>query len=410
LLADLLACATLMAASAMVIMHAGAQMILSLDPAAFREMLATPALAEPLSAVAGCPLVVVQVPDGSAGQLLAGLEIGATPAVVVVVAPDPGCVPASADSGADVFLTEDAGADERFTASAGGPATAIAQLDASVTAHPIAATALALLLRSSVGRSGLASAGASGQVSAGSGPASAGGSGPASAGGSGPASLIAESATYSALQAGAEFLSWRAAHEPRPPESDGSRVEVDQRPGELRITLARPARRNAIDWRMRDALVSALAIAVADDSLRVILRGDGPDFCAGGDLDEFGSRPDPALAHLIRLTRSPALLMQKLASRTTAYLHGSCLGAGIELPAFARTIYAAPDVRIGLPEIGLGLIPGAGGTASLPQRIGRWRTAFLALTGATIGAEQALRWGLIDAVQDEAVASRPARQ
>jgi enoyl-CoA hydratase/carnithine racemase len=102
--------------------------------------------------------------------------------------------------------------------------------------------------------------------------------------------------------------------------------------------------------------------------------------------------------------------MQKLASRTTAYLHGSCLGAGIELPAFARTIYAAPDVRIGLPEIGLGLIPGAGGTASLPQRIGRWRTAFLALTGATIGAEQALRWGLIDAVQDEAVASRPARQ
>ena len=368
-------------------------MILSLDPAAFREMLAAPALAEPLSAVTGCPLVVVQVPDGSAGRLLAGLDIGATPAVVVVVAPDSGCVPASADCGADVFLTEDASAAKRFTAPAGGLTAAIAQLDASVTAHPIAATALALLLRSSAG---------------GSGPTGAGGSGPASAGGSGPVSLIAESATYSALQAGAEFLSWRAAHEPRSPESGDSRVEVDQRPGELRITLARPARRNAIDWRMRDALVSALAIAAADDSLRVILRGDGPDFCAGGDLDEFGSRPDPALAHLIRLTRSPALLMQKLTSRTTAYLHGSCLGAGIELPAFARTIYAAPDVRIGLPEIGLGLIPGAGGTASLPQRIGRWRTAFLALTGATIGAEEALRWGLIDAVQDEALPSGPA--
>ena len=73
-------------------------------------------------------------------------------------------------------------------------------------------------------------------------------------------------------------------------------------------------------------------------------------------------------------------------------------GAGIELPAFAETVRASPGARIGLPEIRLGLIPGAGGTVSLPRRIGRWRTAFLALTGTAIEAEQALTWGLIDEI------------
>jgi enoyl-CoA hydratase/carnithine racemase len=354
-------------------MHAGAPMSLNLDPAAFRELLAAPAPAELLSAVAGCPLVLIQVPDASAGQRLAGLDVGATPAVVVVVAPDSGCLPANAVRCADVFLTADAAAPDWFTAPPAGLPTAVAQLEESVSRHPVAAASLALLLRSAEGRS----------VAAG---------------------LIAESATYSALQAGAEFLRWRAAHESRPAEASDSRVEVDQGPGELRLTLTRPDRRNAVDWRMRDALARALATAAADDGMRVTLRASGPDFCAGGDLDEFGSRPDPALAHLIRLTRSPALLMHRIASRTTVYLHGSCLGAGIELPAFAGTIRATPDTRIALPEIGLGLIPGAGGTASLPRRIGRWRTAYLALTGATISAEHALRWGLIDVVEDTAAA------
>jgi enoyl-CoA hydratase/carnithine racemase len=101
------------------------------------------------------------------------------------------------------------------------------------------------------------------------------------------------------------------------------------------------------------------------------------------------------------------MLLHTLADRTTAFLHGACLGAGIELPAFARTIYASPDTRIGWPEIGLGLIPGAGGTVSLARRIGRWRTAFLALTGVTISAEQALRWGLIDAIEDEPAVAGP---
>jgi enoyl-CoA hydratase/carnithine racemase len=177
--------------------------------------------------------------------------------------------------------------------------------------------------------------------------------------------------------------------------------------GVFEVTLDRPGRRNAVDWRMRDALAAALAGPLSEPDVRVEVRGEGPDFCAGGDLDEFGSRPDPAVAHLIRLTRSPALLLHRLAARTTVFLHGACLGAGIELPAFAGRVVASPDTRIGLPEIRLGLIPGAGGTASLPARIGRHRATFLALTGQVIGADRALDWGLVDAIESGPVESGP---
>jgi enoyl-CoA hydratase/carnithine racemase len=213
-----------------------------------------------------------------------------------------------------------------------------------------------------------------------------------------PAGLVAESAAYSALQEGAEFRRWRGGRPARASEPGRARLVTERSGGELRITLSRPARRNAVDRHMRDELTRALAIAAADVSLRVVLAAAGPDFCAGGDLDEFGSRPDPALAHLVRLTRSPALLMHRLSARTTAYVHGACLGAGVELPAFAGRVVAAPDARLGLPEIGLGLVPGAGGTVSLPRRIGRWRTAYLALTGQPIPARTALRWGLVDEI------------
>ena len=351
-------------------------MSLNLDPRTFRDLLADPALAETISAAIGCPLVTVEVRDARQGRWLDGLDITAVPAVVLVVAADPACLPAGAENAADVILTEDAAASAPFVDPPAGLDAAMEQLDARLALNPVAGTALALQLRMSAGLSV-------------------------------PAGLIAESATYSALQEGAEFRRWRASRAAREPEPDTGRVIVEKSPGALRITLARPARRNAVDWRMRDALTEALAAAVGAPDIRVLLRGDGPDFCAGGDLDEFGSRPDPALAHLIRLTRSPAMLLHTLADRTTAFVHGACLGAGIELPAFARTICASPDTQVGLPEIGLGLIPGAGGTVSLPRRIGRWRTAFLALTGVTIGAEQALRWGLIDAVEDERTDAGP---
>jgi enoyl-CoA hydratase/carnithine racemase len=77
-------------------------------------------------------------------------------------------------------------------------------------------------------------------------------------------------------------------------------------------------------------------------------------------------------------------------------VHGQVLGSGLEMAAYCGWVQARPGAVLGLPELGLGLIPGAGGTVSITRRIGRWRTAFLVLSGRTIDPPTALRWGLID--------------
>ncbi len=242
---------------------------------------------------------------------------------------------------------------------------------AAIEAHPIAATCLAVLLRHGESRS----------ITAG---------------------LVAESSAYSVLQSGPEFATWRRSRVVRP-----TRVETEllvrtvRRGDELHITLDRPWCHNAFGIRLRDELVEALWLAATDDSITgVVLDGAGPSFCSGGDLDEFATFSDPASAHLVRLTRSAGALVAAMTERVEVHLHGACLGAGIEVPAFARTVVAHPDTVIALPEISLGLIPGAGGTVSIPRRIGRQRTAWMAITGARIDVETALSWGLVDAVVD----------
>jgi enoyl-CoA hydratase/carnithine racemase len=176
-------------------------------------------------------------------------------------------------------------------------------------------------------------------------------------------------------------------------------VAVQRDGATLRVTLTRPRRLNALDAQMRDELVEALTVAAADPTItRVELRGEGRAFCAGGDLDEFGARSDPATAHLIRLQRSVARALSRLNKDTVTYLHGACVGSGIELAAFTDTVVAESDTLISLPEIGLGLVPGAGGTVSLPRRIGRLRTAWLAFSGRTIDAVTAQAWGLVDVI------------
>jgi enoyl-CoA hydratase/carnithine racemase len=96
----------------------------------------------------------------------------------------------------------------------------------------------------------------------------------------------------------------------------------------------------------------------------------------------------------------PANALAMAADRYTFHLHGACIGAGIELPAFAGRVVAKPNTYFRLPEVDMGLIPGAGGCVSIPRRIGRQRTNWLAITGIELNAETALVWGLIDAVMD----------
>jgi enoyl-CoA hydratase/carnithine racemase len=212
--------------------------------------------------------------------------------------------------------------------------------------------------------------------------------------------LAIESLAYATLQGGAEHRAWLAGHRPKPrPAPSHSPVATERRGGTLIVTLRRPEVRNAVDIGVRDGLVEAFDLAAHDPTIeQVELRGEGPDFSSGGDLTEFGTTPDAPTGHLVRSTRSPARALAAVADRTTAYVHGASIGAGIELAALARRVVATPDATFRLPELGLGLIPGAGGTATIPRRIGPQRTAWMALTGAAIDAPTALAWGLVDVI------------
>lgn len=213
--------------------------------------------------------------------------------------------------------------------------------------------------------------------------------------------LVAESLVYSTLQAGPEFTAWRQANPPRgrAAASSGPAVLVDRSDDRLLLVLNRPERHNAFSVEMRDALAEALYVAASDASIvEIHLKGAGASFSSGGDLAEFGTLPDPATAHLIRSTRNVPRLLAACSERVRVVVQGACVGAGAELPAFARRVVASADAYFQLPELAMGLVPGAGGTVSLPYRIGRQRTAWLALSGARIDALTALRWGLVDEI------------
>jgi enoyl-CoA hydratase len=212
-----------------------------------------------------------------------------------------------------------------------------------------------------------------------------------------------ESVTYSALQAGPEFAKWRSLHRPRSTTREAEDpVKITRFASALTVTLHRPNHGNAVNRAMQDHLAEAFRLALFDDSIHEVhLSGDGLHFSTGGDLDEFGTFPDPATAHLVRLQRSPARLLSLLRQQgksVVVIVHGAIAGSGVELAAFGTTVRAHTDATFWLPELNLGLVPGSGGSISIVDRIGTQRTAWLLLTGNRIDASTALAWGLIDEI------------
>ncbi|CAA0124831.1 2,3-dehydroadipyl-CoA hydratase [Mycolicibacterium vanbaalenii] len=215
--------------------------------------------------------------------------------------------------------------------------------------------------------------------------------------------VVTESLAYSTLQSGSEFARWLAERGPARVPEIANPVQAHRDGGRLVIRFNRPQRHNAFSTDARAALLEALDVARLDPSVNeVVLAGNGPSFCSGGDLAEFGTFTDPAGAHLARTRHSPALALADITARLgracRAEIHGQVQGSGLEMAAFCGWVRCHPDAVLGLPELRLGLIPGAGGTVSITRRIGRWRTAYLVLSGRDVDPVTALRWGLVDEV------------
>jgi enoyl-CoA hydratase len=166
------------------------------------------------------------------------------------------------------------------------------------------------------------------------------------------------------------------------------------------VTLNRPKALNAYNVRMRDELYEVLGAIRDDSEVRVtVLKGAGDKaFCAGADLTEFLSAPPPVFAREIRFERDIWGRFLSIPKPFIAALHGYVLGSGIEMSLCCDIRLASEDAQFGLPEVGLGIIPAAGGSQTLPRMVGRANAHDVLLTGRWLNASEAKRMKLVNRV------------
>jgi enoyl-CoA hydratase len=166
------------------------------------------------------------------------------------------------------------------------------------------------------------------------------------------------------------------------------------------ITLNRPQALNVYNIKMRDELYEVLSAIKDDSEVRVALfRGAGDRaFCAGADLSEFLTAPSPIIARQARWERDIWGLFLSINKPMIAALHGFVLGSGVEIALCCDIRLASEDVQFGLPEPGLGIIPAAGGSQTLPRIIGGAKSLEILLSGRWVKAEEARRLRLVSQV------------
>jgi enoyl-CoA hydratase len=166
------------------------------------------------------------------------------------------------------------------------------------------------------------------------------------------------------------------------------------------LSLNRPDALNALNRAMRDELAERLGWCAAhtDQVRAVVLAGNGRAFCSGQDLKEGGDAVSPAESVESKLHGDFQTLLADLPQPTLAALHGYTLGRGLEVALTCDLRIAADDVQIGLPEVGLGMLPASGGSQRLPRLIGPARALDLLLITERVDAATALSWGLVTRV------------
>ncbi|MGK2909287.1 MAG: enoyl-CoA hydratase/isomerase family protein [Sphingobium sp.] len=216
------------------------------------------------------------------------------------------------------------------------------------------------------------------------------------------AALVVESLAYGLLQGSEGHARWFNSPRAVVVVQPSGQISMERSQSELIIRMDRPKSQNAIDRHMRDGLQEAFELAAVDDEIAHIrLLGQGKAFSVGADLSEFGTTRDPVTAHQFRMQTLPAHAIARCRDRLEAHVQGACIGSGLEMAAFARRLTASANAWFQLPELAMGILPGAGGCVSIPRRIGRQRAALMMLSGRRISARTALKWGLIDAIVDD---------
>jgi enoyl-CoA hydratase/carnithine racemase len=180
--------------------------------------------------------------------------------------------------------------------------------------------------------------------------------------------------------------------------SDFETIIYEKKNGLAYVTLNRPHALNAYNLKMRDELYQVLEALRDDPEVRVaIFRGAGERaFCAGADLSEFLTAPSPLVARRVRWERDVWGLFLSIAKPLIAAVHGYVLGSGLEIALCCDIRLASDDAQFGLPEVGLGIIPAAGGSQTLPRVIGGAKALEILLSGRWLGAEEALNLKLVN--------------
>jgi enoyl-CoA hydratase/carnithine racemase len=177
-------------------------------------------------------------------------------------------------------------------------------------------------------------------------------------------------------------------------------VTYERREGVAVISLDRPAKRNALDLEAFEALAEAARRAGGDEAARaVVVRAEGPSFCAGIDLNALAGLAGSAaerFGEFVAIAQRPYATLARLSLPVVAAVRGHALGAGFQLALACDVRVAATDAAFGLLEARFGLIPDLGGMWHLTREIGPSRTKDLAWTGRTIDAAEADRLGLLN--------------